>query len=1156
MNFVHLHTHTEYSLLDGAASIEGLIKRAKELDMKALAITDHGTMFGAIDFYKEAQKQGIKPIIGCEVYTAMRTLYDKDSEKDKSQGHLVLLAKNNEGYKNLIKIVSIGYTEGFYYKPRIDYNVLRKYSEGLIALSGCLSGNIARKLLNDDYIGAKEEAFTLLSIFGSDNFYLEVQNQGLEEEKKINPLIQQIGRECNIPLVATNDIHYVKKEDAKIHDILLCIQTGKTVDDEYRMRFPNEEFYLKSYEEMHAVLGDIDKAIENTQVIADRCNVDFVFNEIHLPNYEGPEGWSNIEYLRHLCYEGLKARYKMMTEDLKKRLEYELDTIENMGYVEYFLIVWDFIDYARKNKIMVGPGRGSAAGSLVAYTLRITDIDPIEYNLLFERFLNPERISMPDIDIDFCYERRQEVINYVIEKYGQDKVAQIITFGRMKARAAIRDVGRVLNMSYAEVDAIAKKIPMDLDMTISKALDVSGELKLEYNRDDRVKELIDAAKSLEGFARHTSTHAAGVVISKDPVNEYVPLYLQDKGVCTQYTMGTLEELGLLKMDFLGLRNLTVIRDALELIERNHGIHLDFSSIAYDDGHVYDLISSGNTLGVFQLESQGMQQFMKDLKPDKFEDIIAGVALYRPGPMDSIPKYIRNKNHPQKIEYLHEKLQGILDVTYGCLIYQEQVMQIVRDLAGYSYARSDLVRRAMSKKKMSIMEEERQYFIYGKKDDEGKTEIVGCVKNGIPADIANKIYDDMIDFANYAFNKSHAAAYAVLAYETAYLKVYYPVEFMAALLTSVMGEANKIALYIRNCRELGIKVKPPHINTSEGKFTVVDNTICFGLLAVKNVGANIASSIVDARKNKGIIKDIFDFFDKIDCHELNKKAIESLIKAGAFDNLYGNRAQMLSIYEKLLEGSQSMAKKNIQGQVSLFDTIGEEFTSELKRDILPEINEFDQRLLLSMEKEMLSVYVSGHPLAGYKEKIEKIASINTEEMASLTSRDDNSQVTIAGMITGKKNMVTKSNRMMSFISVEDLYGTIEVIVFPNIFENCIATLQEDNIVVIKGRINIKEEEAPKLIASVIIPIDESQYLMNEKKPCQKLFLKISEELDENRIMEAISVIVSEHKGHDSLMIYCEKSKRKIALQKDSGISITDKLIQSMEEVLGRECVIIK
>ena len=852
MAFTHLHVHTEYSLLDGAASVKKLAARAKELGMDSLAITDHGVMFGVIDFYRACLEEGIKPIIGCEVYTAARSRFDKDSEKDKFMGHLVLLAKDNGGYRNLMKIVSEGYRNGFYYKPRVDKELLREYSEGIIALSACLAGNVQHNLLNGDYLSARKEALELREIFGDENFYLELQDQGLEEEARILPDMKRLHEETGIPFVATNDVHYVMQEDAQAQDVLMCIQTASTIDEDNRMRFPNDQFYLKSEEEMRRIFSNTPEAIDNTAKIAERCNVTFTFGELHLPEFQAPEGLSNREYLRQLCSRGLEERYPDENEEsfalLRERLDYELTTIENMGYVEYFLIVWDFINYARSRNIMVGPGRGSAAGSIVAYTLRITDIDPIKYGLIFERFLNPERVSMPDIDIDFCYERRGEVIDYVTEKYGTDNVSQIITFGTLKAKAAVRDVGRVLNVSYQETDAIAKAIPFALKMTIDKALEISPELKSMYDSDETTRKVIDMARAIEGMPRHASTHAAGVVISKLPLDEYVPLYLTDKGLATQFNMTTIEELGLLKMDFLGLRNLTIIRDALEMIRENHGVDIDFSRMEYDDPAVYEIISQGNTQGLFQLESGGMTSFMKNLKPDCFEDIVAGIALYRPGPMASIPTYIDNKRNPGHVKYVHESLKPILGVTYGCMVYQEQVMQIVRDLGGYSYGRSDLVRRAMSKKKMDVMLQEKEYFINGKISEDGTVEIPGCIRNGVPREAAEEIFNQMISFAEYAFNKSHAAAYAVLAYETGYLKAHYPVEFMAALMTSVMGDAKSMALYIRNCREMGIEVLPPDVNESEKKFSVVyepedteknHGKIRFGLMGIKNLGDGLA-----------------------------------------------------------------------------------------------------------------------------------------------------------------------------------------------------------------------------------------------------------------------------------------------------------------------------
>ncbi|HOC08221.1 MAG TPA: DNA polymerase III subunit alpha, partial [Bacillota bacterium] len=917
MGFVHLHVHTEYSLLDGAGRVGDLLDRAKELGMKALAITDHGCMFGVVNFYKEAIKRDIKPIIGCEVYVAKRTMADRDPRLDSDQYHLVLLAKNNTGYKNLMKIVSTGYLEGFYYKPRVDLNVLKEYSEGIICLSGCIAGEIQQRLLEGNYQRAKEIALEYRDIFGEGNFYLEIQDHGMGEQKKVNPDLIRLGKETGIPLAATNDVHYTNREDWEFHDILLCIQTGKTVDQEDRLRFPNHEFYMKSEDEMRGLFPEVPEAVDNTARIAERCSVKLDFGTVHLPYFELPEGYTADTYLRELVYRGFEERYPQRDAEMTERLEYELETIKAMGYSHYFLIVWDFIKFAREKKIMVGPGRGSAAGSLVSYCLRITNIDPIKHNLIFERFLNPHRITMPDIDIDFCFERREEVIDYVVQKYGADRVAQIITFGTMAARAAIRDVGRAINMPYAEVDAIARQIPMELGITIDRALEVNTYLSDMYNNDDRVKYLIDMARSVEGMPRHASTHAAGVVISKEPIEEYVPLYRQDSGITTQYPMGNLEELGLLKMDFLGLRTLTVIRDALDNIEKTRGERPDMDNLSYDDERVFQLIGSGESDGVFQLESAGMKSFMKELKPGSFEDIIAGISLFRPGPMDQIPLYISNKNNPGRVKYKHPMLEKILDVTYGCIVYQEQVMQIVRELGGYSFGRSDLVRRAMSKKKMDVMEQERKNFIYGITEGD-KVMVEGALRRGIDEKTANEIFNDMIDFAKYAFNKSHAAAYAALAYQTAWLKCYYPVEFMAALLTSIMGNSKKVAQYIECCRRMGIEVLPPDINESGAAFAVVEGRIRFGLAAVKNVGLNAVKAIIEARRREGKFKSLSDFCSRVDMSQVNKRALESLIKAGAMDSLKGHRAQYMAVYERIADSALQIKKNNIKGQISLFE----------------------------------------------------------------------------------------------------------------------------------------------------------------------------------------------------------------------------------------------
>ena len=1152
MAFTHLHVHTEYSLLDGAARIGDLVARAKELGMTSLAITDHGVMFGVIDFYRECKKQGIRPVIGCEVYTAARTLFDKDAERDKRMGHLVLLAKNNQGYKNLMKIVSEGYRHGFYYKPRIDKNVLRQYHEGLIALSACLAGEIPHRLLNGDYEGAKKEALEMLDIFGEGNFYLELQDQGLEEEARILPDMKRLHAETGIPFVATNDSHYVRQEDAVAQDILMCIQMGTTVDEENRMRFSNDQFYLKSEDEMRKIFASIPEACDNTEKIAQQCDVTFTFGELHLPDFQAPEGLTKPQYLRKLCEKGLAERYPEAEgeelADLQERLNYELSTIENMGYVEYFLIVWDFINYAKENHIMVGPGRGSAAGSIVAYTLRITDIDPIKYGLIFERFLNPERVSMPDIDIDFCYERRGEVIDYVTRKYGEDKVSQIITFGTMKAKQAVRDVGRVLNVSYPETDAIAKAIPFALKMTIDKALEMSPELKAKYEGDETTRKVIDMARAIEGMPRHASTHAAGVVISRDSIDEYVPLYLADKGLSTQFNMTTIEELGLLKMDFLGLRNLTIIRDALAMIEKDHGVKIDFSRMEYDDPKVYEIIAKGNTEGIFQLESGGMTQFMKNLKPDCFEDIVAGISLYRPGPMASIPTYIENKKHPHNIAYIHKSLEPILSVTYGCLVYQEQVMQIVRDLGGYSYGRSDLVRRAMSKKKMDVMLEEKEYFIHGKTDDDGNVEIAGCVRNGVPEDAAEEIFNQMVSFAEYAFNKSHAAAYAVLAYETGYLKVHYPAEFMAALMTSVTGDANSISKYMRNCQEMGIQVLPPDVNESDKKFSVTDGKIRFGLSGVKNVGDGVIDAIIEARETKGIPSDIFRFIENLDVHKINKKAIESLIKAGALDCFDPNRAAHIGIYESLIESAQSSAKKNIEGQLSLFQLAADTMEESNVVNRLPAVKNFEKSVLLAQEKEMLGVYLTDHPLREFEEQIAKMTTVTAQDLADVMDSEENGsqhsfvrdgmQAVMAGIITGKKTLITKNNKMMAFLNIEDLYGAVEIVVFPNIYDRYSSTLQEDAIISVTGSINFKEGEMPKLLAENIVDLRELKEAIPEdaakdmpekfgssrfsakaaRQPQGLIKIKLPQGMDKDEILEQIRQVMRSHPGECQTIIY--------------------------------------
>lgn len=1163
-DFVHLHVHTEYSLLDGAGRVGKLVERAKDLGMKSIAITDHGVMYGVVDFYKKAKSCGIKPIIGCEVYVAPRTMKDREPRQDSSQYHLVLLAKNQEGYNNLIKLVSMGFTEGFYYKPRVDIEVLKEHSEGLVALSACLAGEIPNLLMNGNYEKAKEAALRYRDIFGEENFYLEVQDHGIQEQILVNQEVVRLSKETGIPLIATNDVHYVERDDSRAHDILLCIQTGKTVEDSVRLKFTGEEFYLKSQEEMYELFKYIPEAIENTNKVADMCNMDFIFGQVHLPSFEVPEGYTSDSYLRYLCFEGLKEKYKEITVEVEERAEYELSVISRMGYADYYLIVWDYVKFAKDNGIMVGPGRGSGAGSIVAYCVGITNIDPLKYNLIFERFLNPERISMPDFDVDFCYERRQEVIDYVIEKYGKGRVAQIITFGTMAARGAIRDVGRALNIPYSQVDLIAKKIPFELGMTISRALEVSPELSRIYGEDDTIKQLLDMSMSVEGMPRHSSTHAAGVVISKKNVTEYVPLQTNDDVVTTQFTMGTLEELGLLKMDFLGLRTLTVIRDTVDII-RAKGLEVpDVDNLNYDEQKVYKMISDGETYGVFQLESNGMTQFMKELKPSSLEDIIAGVSLYRPGPMDQIPRYIKNKNNPELVKYLHPKLEEILKVTYGCVIYQEQVMQVFRELGGYSLGRSDLVRRVMSKKKVDVMALERTNFINGIVEGD-KIIVPGCVRNGIDADIASHIFDELAEFAKYGFNKSHAAAYAIIAYQTAWLKCFYPVEFTAALITSVMGVSSKVAEYIMQSKNLNIEVLPPDINESFIKFTVSEKNIRFGLAAVKNVGINAIASIIRGREEKGSFKSLYDFLNKVDLSLLNKRAVESLIKCGAFDSLGAKRSQMLAVHEKLMDGVQEQKKRNVEGQLSLFDTI--ETTETLEQNIYPNIEEYPQNMLLSMEKEMLGLYVSGHPLLEYKDILSKRTSMTTADLIKHSDEEevekdiedlslDGQKVIMGGIFASIKQKSTKNNAMMAFAQLEDLYGTIEVIIFPKTYEENLSYIKPDSIVLIEGRVSQREDEETKIICMKITPLAEAV----QQNP-GKLYIKINSTI-KPEILSQVSQVLGRYKGEQPVYVVDEGKKtdsskaQVMVADKNLWVSIKDELITDLVKLLGKECVAIK
>ncbi len=1157
MTFTHLHVHTEYSLLDGACRIEDLLDRAKELGMEALAMTDHGNMFGAVNFYKAAKKRGIKPIIGCEVYMATRTMADKVPRLDSDQYHLILLAENNTGYKNLMRIVSIGYLEGFYYRPRIDVGVLNKHSEGLICLSGCIAGEIPQRLLKGDYAGAKKTALMYRDIFGEEGFYLEVQNQGMEEEQRINPDIMRLSEETGIPMVATNDVHYINREDWEPHDILLCIQTGKTVNHGDRLRFPNHEFYLKPGKEMQKLFPQMPEALDNTLRIAKRCNVQLDFDTMHLPYFELPGGYTADSYLKELVYEGFNERYSKKSEDMVKRLEYELETIKTMGYSHYFLIVWDFIKFAKRENIMVGPGRGSAAGSLVSYCLHITNIDPLKYNLIFERFLNLHRITMPDIDIDFCFERREEVIEYVVQKYGADRVAQIITFGTMAARGAVRDVGRAIDMPYREVDLIAQQIPLELGITIDRALKVNSYLADMYNRDGGVKYLIDMAKAVEGMPRHASTHAAGVVISKEPIEEYVPLYRQDSGITTQYAMDNLEELGLLKMDFLGLRTLTVIRDTLDIIENTtEGERPSIEDLAYDDPKVFELISGGDCDGVFQLESIGMKNFMKDLKPNSFEDIIAGISLFRPGPMEQIPLYINNKNNPEHVKYKHPMLERILDVTYGCIVYQEQVMQIVRELAGYSFARSDLVRRAMSKKEMDVMEQERKNFIFG--ITEGDEILVeGALRRGIDEDTAKEIFDDMIDFAKYAFNKSHAAAYAALAYQTGWLKCYYPVEFMAALLTSIIGNSKKVSQYIECCKGMGIEVLPPDINESEAAFTVIDGSIRCGLVAVKNIGINAVKSIVSARKGAGRFSSLSDFCNRVDLSHVNKRALESLIKAGALDSLKGYRSQYMAVYDRIADSVTQVKRNNIKGQISLFDIPEAEGGGAIPEDFLPDRDEFDKRTLLNFEKEVLGLYISGHPLEDYRDRLEANSSVNTYKLDLLkdgggrleeggSNLAEGDTVRIAGIVADRKNKTTKNNELMAFVTLEDLYGTVELIVFPRLYKSCMEYLAEDNIIVVRGRLSLREDEEAKIVCDSIEPLS-----VNVKdRDSDKLYLRIPKDSPSDILDEIKAILRSGDRGNVPVFICFEEGNKKPMMAgRDLWVMKNGALLERLKELLG-------
>ncbi|MEF9939546.1 MAG: DNA polymerase III subunit alpha [Clostridium sp.] len=1146
MAFTHLHVHSEYSLLDASSKIKELTARAKELGMDSLAITDHGVLYGAIDFYRAAKEVGIKPIIGCEVYVAPSSRFDRENVNGEDRYyHLILLAENQEGYQNLIKIVSKGFVEGFYYKPRVDYEVLEKYHGGIIALSACLAGEVQRYLSRGMYEEAKKSALRYQTIFGEGNFFLELQDHGIAMQKTVNQGLLRMSQELNIPLVATNDTHYIYKEDVEPHDILLCIQTGKKVTDENRMRYEGKEFYLKSEEEMKQVFPYALEALENTHKIAERCNVEIEFGVTKLPRFDVPEGFTAWEYLNKLCREGFEKRYPQDDGTLEKRLEYELGVINTMGYVDYFLIVWDFIHFARSRDIAVGPGRGSAAGSIVAYSLGITDIDPIRYQLLFERFLNPERVSMPDIDIDFCFERRQEVIDYVVEKYGKDKVVQIVTFGTLAAKGVIRDVGRALDMPYIKCDTIAKMIPTDLGMTLEKALKVSSDLRAAYESDPEVKYLIDMSKRLEGLPRHTSMHAAGVVISREAVDEYVPLSrASDGSITTQFTMTTLEELGLLKMDFLGLRTLTVIQNAVHLVKKTHQIDIDLDQIDYNDKNVLDAVGTGKNDGVFQLESSGMRSFMKELKPENLEDIIAGISLYRPGPMDFIPRYLKGKNDRASITYECPQLEPILAPTYGCIVYQEQVMQIVRDLAGYTLGRSDLVRRAMSKKKSSVMEKERQNFVYGN-EAEG---VKGCIANGIDEKIANHIYDEMTDFAKYAFNKSHAAAYAVVSYRTAYLKYYYPVEFMAALMTSVKDNTGKVSEYILACRQMGMKIAPPDINAGEGGFSVSDGVIRYGLSAIKSIGQAVVDEIVKEREIRGPFVTLEDFVDRTSNKEVNKRTVESFIKSGALDGLPGTRKQKFLVSAQLIDEKAKEKKNSMEGQMSLFDFVGEEEKSDFQISF-PNVGEYSKEELLAFEKEMLGVYVSGHPMEAYEECWRKnitamSSDFTVDEETGEARVTDGQYVTIGGMITAKTVKTTRTNKMMAFVTIEDLTGQVEVLVFPKDYEKKREFLNPDEKVFIRGRVSIGEEPVGKMICEQVIPFSDVPRELWLQYPGREIYLAQEKELLDTLRM---------HEGKDSVIIYLEAERAKKLLPMNWNVSANPELVQQLIEKLGERNV---
>ncbi len=1149
VNFTHLHVHTEYSLLDGSNKIKEYVARIKELGMDSAAITDHGVMYGVIDFYREAKAAGINPILGCEVYVAPNSRFDREVGSDEDRYyHLVLLAENNQGYANLMKIVSRGFVEGFYYRPRVDLQLLQEFHEGIIALSACLAGEVQRYLMRGMYEEAKERAFRYRDIFGEENYFLELQDHGIPQQKLVNQQLLRMSKETGIPLVVTNDVHYTYEDDVASHDILLCIQTGKKLADEDRMRYEGGQYFVKSPEQMAQLFPYAPEALENTHRIAQRCHVDIEFGVTKLPKFDVPSSYTSWEYLNKLCFEGLERLYGDRADEVKDRLTYELSVIQKMGYVDYFLIVWDFIRYAREHGISVGPGRGSAAGSVVSYTLGITQLDPIRYNLLFERFLNPERVSMPDIDIDFCFERRQEVIDYVVRKYGKDRVVQIVTFGTMAARGVIRDVGRVMDLPYALCDSIAKMVPQGpqaLNMTIDRALEMSTELRTMYETDEQVHELIDMSKRLEGLPRHTSMHAAGVVISQKEVDEYVPLSRAADGtITTQFTMTTLEELGLLKMDFLGLRTLTVIQNAAAMAEKSSGQKIDMQNIDYDDKAVLSSLGTGKTDGVFQLESAGMKNFMKELKPQSLEDVIAGISLYRPGPKDFIPQYIRGKNHPEEITYDCPQLEPILEPTYGCIVYQEQVMQIVRDLGGYTLGRSDLVRRAMSKKKVAVMAKERENFVYGNAEEH----VPGCVANGIDEKTANKIYDDMTDFAKYAFNKSHAAAYAMVAYQTAWLKYYYPVEFMAALMTSVIDNPGKVAEYILTCRHMGIGILPPDVNLGEGDFSVDGHNIRYGMSAIKSIGRPVIDAIVKERRQRGPYKSIADFIERVSGKEVNKRTVENLIKAGALDNLGGTRRQMMYVYVGVMDRVAQEKKTAVTGQMSLFDLMDDEEKREYEVQ-MPNVGEYDKEQILSFEKEVLGIYISGHPLEKYEQlwrsNITNVTSdFALDEETGISKVSDNSQAVIGGMITGRTIKYTKTNKTMAFLTVEDLVGTVEVVVFPRDYERNSRFLEEDRKVFVCGRVSCEDDRPSKLICEKIWPFEEIP---------RELWVQFADKQEYQEKEKQLFDLLRHSEGQDEVVIYVRSERAVRRLGANWTVTADEAMIGKLSELFGSENV---